>query len=92
MVFLQFTTVFTRELFDPPGGSLRKFLYSKWFFGFLAAVCTLDLLADVSELVAGWEAMNYVAIPLDLVAVFLTVWMFVDLYRRSPKNGGDPGS
>jgi hypothetical protein len=71
---------------------MREFLYSKWFFGFLATVCTLDLLANTFELIDGWEGLNYVAIPLDCVAVFLTLWMFIDLRGRHPKYGGDPPS
>jgi hypothetical protein len=69
---------------------MREFLYSKWFFGFLALVCLLDLLADLLALLDGWEALNYIAIPLDVIAVCLTSWMFIDLRRRHPKYGSNP--
>jgi len=71
---------------------MRDFLYSKWFFGFLALVCTLDLIADVWEYLSGCSTFNLVSIPLDTIAVFLTVWMFVDLHERHPKYGGNSPS
>jgi len=69
---------------------MREFLYSKWFFGFLALVCSLDLMADVAEYVEGCHTLNVLSIPLDCIAVFLTVWMFIDLRGRHPKYGGNP--
>jgi hypothetical protein len=68
---------------------MRRFLFSKWFFGFLALVCSLDLIADVSEEMWGWHGLNHVAILLDVIAVFLTIAMFVDLHRKRPDDGGD---
>jgi hypothetical protein len=32
---------------------MRRFLYSKWFFLLLAAVCAFDLAADVGEEIWG---------------------------------------
>ena len=74
---------------------MRRFLYSKWFFGFLALVCFLDLLADVTAHLQGWTAWNFLIIliiGLDVVAVILTLWMFVDLHRRYSKHGSGPDS
>ena len=71
---------------------MRQFLYNKWFFGFLALVCILDLAADVLEHVWGWTSLNFLAIALDCIAVFMTLWMFVDLHGRRPKNGDYPRS
>src|SRR5439155_1146113 len=52
----------------------------------------LDLLTDLRVVVAlGRLAFDvYPSIPLDSIAVFLTVWMFIDLRGRHPKYGGNP--
>jgi hypothetical protein len=71
---------------------MREFLYSKWFFGFLALDCTFDLIVDVVEYLHGCYTLNLVSIPLDVIAVFLTGWMFFDLRGRHPKYGGNPPS
>jgi hypothetical protein len=39
---------------------MRKFLYSKWFFAFLAAVCTLDLISDVTADFFEWHGLRAV--------------------------------
>jgi hypothetical protein len=72
---------------------VRGFLYSKWFFGFLAAVCLLDLALDVLEETSlSWVHFNGIAIAADAVAVLLAGWMFWDLHRRRPggPHGNDP--
>jgi hypothetical protein len=62
--------------------SLKRFLYSRWFFLFLAVVCVLDLFSDVGEQIWGRDALNYVAIALDVIAVAMTLWIFIDIERR----------
>ena len=76
---------------ERPGwvSSLRRLLYSKWFFGLLALVCVTDLVADVGERVWGWTDLNLVSIALDVTAAGLSVWIFADLHRRRPRNGND---
>jgi hypothetical protein len=69
---------------------MRKFLYSKWFFAFLAAVCTLDLISDAAADVFGWTVLHEVTIGLELISVYLTVAMFLDLHSRMKVDGGDP--
>jgi hypothetical protein len=69
---------------------MRKFLYSKWFFGFLAGVCTLDLISDAAADFLGWNALHEVTIGLEIISVYLTVAMFLDLHRRMKVDGGDP--
>ena len=69
---------------------MRKFLYSKWFFGFLALVCILDLISDAAADFWGWRALHEVTIGLEVISVYLTVTMFVDLHRRMKLNGRDP--
>ncbi len=68
---------------------MRKFLYSRWFFFWLAIVCVVDLVADLSEDVWGWTDLNIVSIAMDVIAAGLALWTFVDLQRRKPKDGGD---
>lgn len=68
---------------------MRKLLYSRWFFFFLAVVCVIDLGADVGEVVWGWSALNFVSIAMDVIAAGLALWIFIDLQSRRPKHGGD---
>ncbi len=68
---------------------MRRFLYSRWFFLFLAVSCAIDLGADLLEDFGGWNWLNHVAIVMDLVILILALWMFTDLQRRRPKSGGD---
>jgi len=69
---------------------MRKFLYSKWFFGFLAVVCALDLISDAAADFLGWRILRGVTMGLELIAVCLAVAMFLDLHRRMKSNGHDP--
>ncbi len=69
---------------------MRKFLYSKWFFGFLAFVCTLDLISDAAADFLGWASLREVTIGLELIAVYLAVAMFIDLNRKIKVNGRNP--
>jgi hypothetical protein len=68
---------------------MRQFLYSKWFFGILGLVCAFNLAIEIVDYVDGCSRMSGVAIPMDLVAVLLTGWMFLDLRDRHPKYGGN---
>ena len=68
---------------------MRRFLYSRWFFFFLALVCLLDAGADICEELWGWSALNIGAIVLDIVAVLMSGAMFLDLQGRKPPNAGN---
>jgi hypothetical protein len=68
---------------------MRKFLYSKWFFGFLAFVCILDLLTDVVADLSEMIHLHEVTIVLELIAVFLSLSMFLDLHNRVKNYGPD---
>ena len=68
---------------------MRKFLYGKWFFFFLALVCLLDLITDLINH-GEWSSLDVTAIVLDSIALGLTSWMFGDLHRRRPKHGRGP--
>ncbi len=70
---------------------LKVFLYSKWFFLLLAAVCIFDLVVDWGVHVWGFTYLNLLIIPLDAVAAALAIWMFTDLHRRRPKSGNHTG-
>jgi hypothetical protein len=78
-----------RDPLNSTGDTMRRFLYSKWFFFILAVVCAVDLFADVGEQIWGRGFLNIVAIGLDCFAVFLSGWIFVDLHARRPRNGND---
>ena len=71
-------------------GEMKRFLYSRWFFLFLAVSCAVSLFSDVAEDLWGWgAAVNRVAIVMDAVIFCMAVWMFVDLQRRRPRDGGN---
>jgi hypothetical protein len=69
---------------------MRRFLYSRWFFLFLAITCILDLGIDLSVDLWGRLEFRYLSIAMDLIILFMALWIFTDLQRRKPKNGGDP--
>jgi hypothetical protein len=71
--------------------AMRKLLYSKWFFLILAAVCTIDLLADLGEQIWGRTFLSAVAIVGDSVALSLSAWIFTDLHMRRPRDGNNTG-
>jgi hypothetical protein len=71
--------------------TMRKLLYSKWYFLLLAVISLVNLLADVMEEIWGWNFLNKVAIPMDAAALFLSVWMFADLHSRRPDTHDHPG-
>jgi hypothetical protein len=71
---------------------MRTFLYSKWFFLVLAAVCAIDLLADLGEHIWGPNVLNIVAIAMDAIALSLSAWIFTDLHVRRPRRGDDTRS
>ena len=70
---------------------LQRFLYTKWFFLLLTAICAIDLLADAGEHLWGWTDLNFVAIAMDASAAALSLWIFTDLHRRRPRNGSGTG-
>lgn len=69
---------------------MKRFLYSRWFFLFLSVVCILDLFTDVGEQIWGWDFLNYISILLDAIAAAMTLWIFIDIQRRRPRNGDHP--
>jgi hypothetical protein len=54
-------------------------------------VCVVDLIADLGETAWGWTDLNMVAIAMDAVAAGMALWIFIDLQRRKPQHGGNPG-
>ena len=66
---------------------MRKFLYSRWFFGFLALVIILDLATDVIEVLSGWKPVHEITIGLECIAAVLAVSMFLDLHKRVKSYG-----
>jgi hypothetical protein len=68
---------------------MRRLLYSKWFFLTVAAVCAVNLFADIGEEIWGRGFLNLVAITMDIIALSLSIWIFADLHARRPKSGDD---
>jgi hypothetical protein len=66
---------------------MRKFLYSRWFFGFLALVITLDLVTDIVGILSGWKPLHEITIGLECIAAVLAVSMFLDLHKRVKTYG-----
>jgi hypothetical protein len=71
---------------------MRRFLYSKWFFLVLAAVCAVDLIADLGEHFWGETVLNLVAIAMDAIALSFSAWIFTDLHIRRPRSGDNTRS
>ncbi len=71
---------------------MRKFLYSRGFFGFLALVLAFDLSVDVLQhfFLEERPILDAVEMLLDAISMALTLWMFIDLSQRRPRRGGNP--
>jgi hypothetical protein len=69
--------------------SMRKFLYSRWFFLFLALVCLIDVGVDSIAARYGSRFLLTISFVPNLVAAGMAVWMFLDLHRRRPRKDGD---
>ena len=68
---------------------MRKFLYSRWFFLFLALVCLADV--GVDSIAAQYDSRLLLTISFvpNLVAAVMALWLFLDLHRRRPRKDGD---
>jgi len=66
---------------------MRRFLYSRWFFLFLALVCLLDLLTDILAAAFPSGLLSKLSVAADIIPAAMSLWMFFDLQRRKPKNG-----
>jgi len=71
---------------------MRRFLFSKWFFGLLLFVLLFDLLSDVAEhlIPQHHQVLNYASILFDAIGFILVLWMFIDLSRIRAAHGDHP--
>jgi hypothetical protein len=69
----------------------RRFLYSRWFFGLLVVIGIIDVTADLLQYYRGWNSLNVVSVGMDVAQVFLCLWIFMDINRRTPRDGGPAG-
>ena len=72
--------------------ALRHRLFSKWFFGLLAVVLLLDMVADIAEHFRPqhYQLLNTISLLFDVIGFALALWMFIDLNQRRPTHGDDP--
>jgi len=63
---------------------LRRCIYTRWFYGFLAFVCWLDVAADVNGITAygAASAIEVFSTIASAVAALLTTLVFLDLQFR----------
>ncbi len=68
-------------------GMLRRFLYNRWFYAFLALVCALDVVAEVLDVFGPTVSyyLNMASLVFSAVAAILAGAVFLDLHLRRGK-------
>ncbi len=68
---------------------LRRHIYNRWFYLFLALVCALDAAVDAVDMVAHGSllALDVISLASSLVAAVMTGAIFLDLLFRRERSG-----
>jgi hypothetical protein len=63
---------------------VRRFIYNRWFYALLAAVCLLDAVCDTFDIASpgGYPMLDVISLVTSLFAAILTLLIFIDLQRR----------
>ena len=66
---------------------VRRCIYNRWFYAFLAGICTLNVICDVVNIVKpGYMPfLSVLSLVASGVAAFLALLIFVDLQSRREK-------
>lgn len=68
---------------------LRRLIYRKWFYAFLALAMWFDAWTDVMELQAdGPRGREVLSLVLSIIGAVLVSLVFIDLHHRRPPEGG----
>ncbi len=68
-------------------GKMRSLIYSRWFYAFLAAVCLLDAVVDVIDIIRPGESftLDLISVMSSIIAAVMTGLVFLDLHLRRAK-------
>ncbi len=74
-----------RKFFVP---MVRRCIYSRWFYAFLAAVCLLNALAELLDLLYPGDnpTLDVVTLALSAVSGIVALVVFLDLQLRWPRR------
>ena len=63
---------------------VRRCIYNRWFYALLAAVCILDGICDVFDIVkpGGYPVLDIISLCTSLAAALFAVLIFLDLHAR----------
>ena len=63
---------------------VRRFIYNRWFYALLAAVCLLDAVCETFDIVTpgGYPALDVISLITSVAAAILTLLIFLDLHGR----------
>ncbi len=66
---------------------VRRCIYNRWFYAFLAAICILDVVCDTINLVrpGAVPVLSVLTQVASAVAAFLALLIFFDLHSRRDK-------
>ena len=63
---------------------VRRCIYNRWFYAFLAGICILDVICDTFNFMkpGGIPALNVISQAASSAAAFLALLIFFDLHSR----------
>ncbi len=70
---------------------LRRLIYRKWFYGFLALVLWVDSWTDFAQVMEDHRLLEVISLVLSLAGAALVTLVFLDLHLRwPPARTGEP--
>jgi hypothetical protein len=66
---------------------VRRCIYNRWFYAFLAGICTLDIICDIFDIAkpGAFPVLTLLSLVASGVAAFLALLIFIDLQSRRNK-------
>jgi hypothetical protein len=67
---------------------LRSRIYSRWFYAFLASICTMDAVADTLDILRPGKnfTLDVLSLVASALAALLTATLFLDLLLRRTRT------
>jgi hypothetical protein len=73
-----------RNMLGRMWGFVRRCIYNRWFYAVLAAVCLLDVVCEISDILrpGSYPVLDVISLVTSGIAAALTFLIFVDLHGR----------
>jgi hypothetical protein len=66
---------------------IRRLIYQKWFYGFLAVVLWFDCWTDLQDVIEAFSAREVLSLVMSGTGAILVTLIFADLHFRWPPQG-----